>query len=79
MRTCTQTAGFSESLTSASWIAPLACSILPSRRKVAADMVQRSLMSLSSFVAWSVGDSSATGGSGEGGAGGDSMGAAAAL
>ena len=74
-RTCTQTAGLCSSRTSASWMAPRACSILPSRRNVAEDISQRLLSSLWSraarcFCFGNVGVDS--GGGSDGGGGGAS-------
>jgi hypothetical protein len=48
--TWTQMPGLSSSLTSASWIAPFACSILPDLRNVAADINHKSLNILFSLA-----------------------------
>ena len=73
--TCTQTAGLLSSRTSASWMAPLACSILSNLRNVAEDMSQRLLSNLLSFAALAfclgIVDTGSGGGS-EGGGGGAS-------
>lgn len=75
-RTCTHTAGLLSSLTSASCMAALACSIFPSLRKVAADINQRLLSSRRSVAArtpWvrmvDIGDSDGGGGGSDGGGG----------
>lgn len=73
--TCTQTAGLLWSRTSASWIAPLACSILPSLRNVAEDISHRLLSNLRSFASrafWREMVGPVEGGGGGGGGGGAS-------